>query len=97
AGGVQAWWTEIAAATQERLSHPLTVAERPGHLDAKARTAAKREQLVTTWYLLVTLFLFAALAGEPVGQWPYALLRAPRRPSRLDRTGWFVMPSRAPP
>lgn len=95
--GAKAWWPEIAAAAQERLSHPLTVPERPRHLGAKAKTEAKHEQLVTAWYLLALLFLFAGLLEMPVSRWSYALLRAPRRPAHLDRTGWFVLPVRAPP
>ncbi len=95
--GTKAWWPEIAAATQERLSHPLPVPERPRHLRAKAKTEAKREQLVTAWYLLALLFLFAGLLEMPASRWPYALLRAPRRPACLDRTGWFALAVRAPP
>jgi hypothetical protein len=95
--GAEAWRVVIAAAAQEILSHPLIVPGRPAHLDRKARTPAKREQLVVSWYLLAILFLFAGLLPEPVSNWPYVLLRTPRRPAGLDRTGWFAMPCRAPP
>ncbi len=95
--GAKAWWPEIAAAAQERLSHPLAVPERPRHLYAKTKSEARHEQLVAAWYLLTVLYLFAGLLEMPVSRWPYALLRAPRRPTGLDRTGWFALPARAPP
>lgn len=96
-GGATAWWPLIAALTQERLAHALVLPVAPVYLALKARTPTKREQLVTTWALLWVLFLLTSLRREQVHTWPFTMLRAEKRPPRLDPTGWFVGGCRTPP
>lgn len=97
AAGAATWWPEIAASTQERLSHALTLPAHPRHLAVKARTPAKERQIVTAWFLVSVLYLLTGLLGEPARFWPRTLLHAERRPPCLDHTGWFARPGRAPP
>lgn len=97
AAGALAWWPLIVAAIHERLLQPVPVPDRPAHLAIKARTPAKREQLVTAWFLLHALYMLTSLGGESPRRWPYTLLRADTRPPSLDPTGWFARPARAPP
>jgi len=97
AAGAATWWPPIAAQTQERLAHALVLPVAPAFLGSKARTPAKREQLTTTWALLWVLFLLTGLRGDQVSTWPFTMLGASKRPSRLDHTGWFMSSSRAPP
>lgn len=97
AAGAAAWWPPIAALTQERLAHALVLPQAPAFLTRKALTPAKCEQLATTWALLWVLFLLTGLHGDPVRAWPFTMLRAEKRPPRLDPTGWFAGACRAPP
>ena len=95
--GASAWWPPIVANTQARLAHALVLPVAPAFLTTKARTPTKREQLATTWTLLWVLFLLTSLHQEQVHTWPFTMLRAEKRPPRLDPTGWFVGTCRAPP
>lgn len=97
AAGASVWWPPIVALTQECLAHALVLPDLPTFFARKARTPAKRQQLVTTWMLLWVLFLLTSLADEPVRTWPFTLLKAVKRPSCLEPTGWFARPGRAPP
>lgn len=95
--GAAAWWPPIAAQTQDLLEHAIVLPVAPAYLASKARTPTKREQLATTWTLLWVLFLLTSMRGDPVRNWPFTMLQAERRSPRLDSTGWFVLPCRAPP
>ncbi|HEY9855443.1 MAG TPA: hypothetical protein V6D05_06885 [Stenomitos sp.] len=78
------------ALTQERLAHALVLPMAPAYLALKARTPTKHEQLATTWALLRVLFLLTGLHQEQVRTRPLSMLRAEKRPSRLNPTGWSV-------
>lgn len=97
AAGAEAWWPPVAASTQDRLPHPLTVTPAPAYLVPKARTVPKHQALATACVLLGVLLLLTSLLGEPARRWPYTLFGVWKFPPPLDRTRWFARPPRAPP
>lgn len=90
ARGAGAWWITLAAEAQNRATAALRPQASPGHLPAKARSAAKAMALNTAWHLLTLLRWLLASLGPGLREWPHLLVFAPRKPRNIDHTGWFI-------
>lgn len=90
ARGAGAWWIILAAEAQGRATEALRPQAAPGHLLAKARSAAKATALTTAWHLLTLLRWLLALLALAPREWPHLLVFSPRKPRNIDHTGWFI-------
>lgn len=88
------WTPLVMAELQRRMDSGIRPPACPPHLTLKARSAAKRAQLVDAWYLLWLLKSLLATLGQTTTAWPQTLAAAARLPSFLPSPSWL---SRAPP
>lgn len=92
-----AWWPLLLSALQQRTTAAVRPPAEPAWLAAKNATPERRNALTTAWGVLWLLAQLLKLLGQAASRWPQALLWADRRPSSLDRTGWFLRRPPVPP